>query len=229
MNAEALPYLSYVLMGSWLTIGLALASLVVAVILGMLTAAAKLSSVTVLQVIANTYSTLIRGVPPLVWMLLLFFGGQILINRITEAFGWEQININAFLAGVITLGFIFGAYMSETFRGAIMAVNPGEIEAGHAYGMNSFQVFIRITFPAMLRHAISGFGNNWLVLLKETALVSLLGLHDMVFRAQQAGRSIKQPFTFFLIVAILFLLMTAVSTYLLKRLEAKANVGVKPR
>lgn len=229
MNAEVLSYLDNVLMGAWLTIELALSALVVAVILGMITAVAKLSSVAVFRGFAHGYSTLIRGIPPLVWMLLLFYGGQIIVNKITESLGWNQIDINAFFAGVVTLGFIFGAYMSETFRGAILAVNPGEIEAGHAYGMSPFQVFIRITFPAMLRHAISGFGNNWLVLLKETALVSLIGLHDMVFRAQQAGRSIKQPFTFFLIVAIMFLLMTAVSTYLLRRLEEKANVGVKER
>ena len=133
-------------------------------------------------------------------MMLIFFGGQVLVNNVGDQLGWEYIDIDPFIAGILTIGFIFGAYMGETFRGAIMAVSKGEIEAGHAYGMTGIQVFTHITFPGMIRHAIPGFFNNWLVLVKTTALVSVIGLEDMVFNAKVAGDTLRQPFTFYMLV-----------------------------
>ena len=120
-----------------------------------------------------------------------------------------------------------GAYLTETFRGGIMAVSRGEIEAGHAYGLTSIQVFLRITFPAMVRHALPGFSNNWLVLAKTTALVSVMGLHDMVFNARQAGGATRQPFTFYFLVAILLLVITGVSDLGLRWVERRYSVGVR--
>ena len=149
--------------------------------------------------------------PDLVLMTLVFFGGQILVNDIGDYLGWDYIDVSPFAAGVLTIGFIFGAYLTETFRGGILAVSPGEIEAGHAYGMTPTQVLLRITMPAMVRHALPGFSNNWLVLAKTTALVSVIGLQDMVFNAGQAGFATRQPFTFYLLVAMLFLAITGVS------------------
>ena len=118
-----------------------------------------------------------------------------------------------------TIGFIFGAYMTETFRGAILAVDKGELEAARAFGMRATQVFVRILFPQMMRHALPGFGNNWLVLLKTTALVSIIGLDDMVRKASLAAGSTQQPFTFYMAVALIFLIFTAVSTSALKWAE----------
>ncbi len=217
----------FILQGMLLTIELALLSLVVAVLLGIAGALAKLSSVRAAKFAASIYTTLVRGVPDIVLMFIIFFGGQLLVNAIGDYFGLDYIEISEFTAGVATIGVIFGAYMTETFRGAILAVPRGEIEAGHAYGMTPAQVFVRITFPACLRHALPGFGNNWLVLAKTTALVSVIGLEDMVFRAAQAGGSLRQPFTFYFAVAVLYLIITAVSDAGLKWLDKRYSAGVR--
>jgi arginine/ornithine transport system permease protein len=117
--------------------------------------------------------------------------------------------------------------MAETFRGAILAVDRGELEAAKAYGMNSWLSFRRILFPQMIRHALPGFGNNWLVLLKTTALVSIIGLDDMVRVSSLAAGSTKMPFTFYMAVAIIFLLFTSVSTGLLKLVERKYSAHMR--
>ncbi len=117
--------------------------------------------------------------------------------------------------------------MAETFRGAILSVNKGQIEAGVAYGMSKSKIFIRITFPQMMRHALPGIGNNWLVLLKTTALVSIIGLQDMVKIAGDAAGSTQQPFTFYLTVAFVFLFFTAISSALLKRLENRYSIQTR--
>jgi len=220
-------YWPLILKGMLLTIEVAVLSLIIALALGILTALAKLSKSKLLQSIAGVYTTIIRGIPDLVLMTLIFFGGQVMVNNLGEKFGWGYIDVNPFTAGVITIGFIFGAYMAETFRGAIMSVPKGEIEAGYAYGMSPYQTFTRITLPAMVRHALPGFGNNWLVLVKTTALVSVIGLHDMVFNAGIAGGSTRQPFTFYFAVAMLFLVITAVSDFGLRWLDRRYSRGVR--
>ena len=217
----------FILEGMLLTIELALLSLFFALALGLLGAVAKLSNNRSAKFVAGLYTTLIRGVPDIVLMFIIFFGGQLGVNVIGDSLGLDYIEISEFTAGVVTIGFIFGAYMAETFRGAILAVPRGEIEAGYAYGMTPIQVFHRITFPACVRHALPGFGNNWLVLAKTTALVSVIGLEDMVFRATQAGGSLRQPFTFYLVVAVLYLVITAVSDVGLRWLDKRYSVGVR--
>jgi len=214
--------------GTILSLEVSLASLVIAMFLGILGALSKLSSSLPLQVIAKIYTTVIRGIPDLVLMLLVFFGGQVFINQIGPLLGYhEYIDINPFIAGVSTIGFIFGAYMTETFRGAILAVHRGQLEAGSAYGMSRLMIFRRITLPQMVRHALPGFGNNWLVLVKTTALVSIIGLDDMVRKAGLAAGTTRKPFTFYLMVAINYLIITSVSIYLLKYLERRYSVGVR--
>ena len=217
----------FILEGMLLTIELAVLSLFFALALGLLSATAKLSTNRIAKFVAEAYTTLIRGVPDIVLMFILFFGGQIAVNSIADKLGLGYIEVSEFTAGVVTIGFIFGAYMAETFRGAILAVPRGEIEAGFAFGMTPAQVFQRITFPACVRHALPGFGNNWLVLAKTTALVSVIGLEDMVFRATQAGGSLRQPFTFYFVVAILYLIITAVSDVGLRWLDKRYSVGVR--
>jgi len=217
--------------GAFLTISVAVLSMIIALILGMAGSLAKLSDNRFLKYSATTYTTVIRGVPDLVLMLLIFFGAQILVNSVTtwinNKFGTRFfININAFVAGVTTIGFIFGAYMTETFRGAYLAVDSGQIESGKAYGMTSKQIFIRIIFPQMMRHALPGLGNNWMVLLKTTALVSVIGLADMVRLAKEASGAVHEPFKFFIPVAIVYLGITFLSEQLLKWLETRYSAGV---
>ena len=160
-------------------------------------------------------------------MTIIFFGGQVLVNDLGEKLGWDYIDVSPMAAGVLTIGFIFGAYMTESFRGGILAVPQGEIEAGYAFGMNSKQVFLRVTFPAMVRHALPSFGNNWLVLTKTTALVSVIGLQDMVYNAGVAGGTTRKPFTFFCVVAFLFLIITGVSDLGMRWLDKRYSVGVR--
>ncbi len=215
-----------ILQGTILTIELCLASLVIAMFIGIITALAKLSSSRPLNMAAMAYTTVIRGIPDLVLMLLIFFGGQVFINQIGPLVGYEEyIDINPFIAGVLTIGFIFGAYMAETFRGAILAVPDGQLEAGSAYGMSRFKVFHRVLLPQMVRHAIPGFGNNWLVLMKTTALVSIIGLNDMVRMAGLAAGATRRPFTFYLVVAINYLILTSISILILNWLNKKYSVG----
>lgn len=220
-------YFPFILKGMLLTIEVAVLSLALSLVLGLIGAVAKLSDSRTARYLATLYTTIIRGVPDLVLMTLIFFGGQILVNNVGDKLGFGYVEVSPFFAGSITIGFIFGAYMTETFRGAILAVPRGEIEAGHAYGMTPAQVFVRITFPACVRHALPGFGNNWLVLAKTTALVSVIGLHDMVFNAGQAGGATREPFTFYLIVALLFLVITGVSDVGLQWLNRRYSVGVR--
>jgi arginine/ornithine transport system permease protein len=221
-------YYLAILQGAVMTVGVSLAALLVAVMLGLAGAAAKLSGRPVLKALATGYTTLIRGVPELVLMLLVFYGGTIGLNRLLELAGSEAtVDINPFLAGVLTIGFIYGAYMTETFRGAILAIPKGQVEAAWAFGMGRGQAFARITAPQMVRYALPGFTNNWLVLIKATALVSLIGLQEMTYLAKQASAATRSPFAFFLFTAGLFLLYTSVSLYLLRRLNARYSLGVR--
>jgi arginine/ornithine transport system permease protein len=221
-------YYLAILQGAVMTVGVSLAALLVAVLLGLAGAAAKLSGRPVLKALATGYTTLVRGVPELVLMLLVFYGGTIGLNHLLELAGSEAtVDINPFLAGVLTIGFIYGAYMTETFRGAILAIPKGQVEAAWAYGMGRGQAFARITAPQMVRYALPGFTNNWLVLIKATALVSLIGLQEMTYLAKQASAATRSPFAFFLFTAGLFLLYTSVSLYLLRRLNARYSLGVR--
>lgn len=222
------PYIPLIIQGTWVTITVSLASVTLAALLGLLGAWAKLSKSKVANWAAEAYTTLIRGVPDLVLMTIIFFGGQIGINSFVEWMGWDvYIEIDAFTAGTVSIGFIFGAYMTETFRGAILAVPRGQIEAGIASGMSPPLIFRRILGPQMIRFAIPSFGNNWLVLLKTTALVSVLGVHELVYNAFSAGRSTRQMFTFMLAVCVIYLVLTALSTALLRWVEKRASVGIR--
>jgi len=214
--------------GTLVTIQLALASVVVSVVLGLLGAWAKLSKSSIAQRLANIYTTLIRGVPELVLMLLLFYGGQKLINDFGYVTGlWDYIEINQFTAGFLTVGFVYGAYMTETFRGAIIAIPRGQIEAAIAYGMSPAKVFARVIWPLMVRYALPSFTNNWLVLIKATALVSVIGLQDVVYNGFVAGRSTKELFTFMFAVMTIYLVLTAISDVGLRWLDRKYSAGVR--
>lgn len=213
--------------GAVVTLELALSSVILSVVIGLAGAGAKLSKSRPLALLFEGYTTLIRGVPDLVLMLLIFYGLQMLLNSITDALGVAQFDIDPMVAGIITLGFIYGAYFTETFRGAFMAVPTGHIEAATAFGFTGSQTFRRILFPAMMRYALPGIGNNWQVILKATALVSLLGLEDVVKATQLAGKSTWQPFYFAIVAGIIYLVFTTVSNGVLLWLERRYSVGVK--
>ncbi|MCY1347714.1 Histidine transport system permease protein HisQ [compost metagenome] len=215
------------LQGTWMTIQLSFLCLLVSVGLGLIGASAKLSKFALLRIPAQAYTTLIRGVPDLVLMLLIFYTLQTWLTSLTEALGWDYIEINPFSAGVITLGFIYGAYFTETFRGAILAVPRGQMEAATAYGLTRTQRFRLVVFPQMMRFALPGIGNNWMVILKATALVSIIGLADLVKVAQDAGKSSYQLFFFLVLAALTYLLISTVSNYVLHRLQILYAAGTR--
>jgi len=218
---EFIDYFPLVLSGTWVTIEVAVLSLVVSFVFGMVGALWKLSDRFALKKIATFYTTLIRGVPDLILILIFYYGGQFIANKITESLEWDYYNFPPFAAGVITIGFIYGAYMVEVFRGAILAIKKGQIEAGHAFGMSSFKIFYRITLPLMVRFAIPGFMNNWLVLIKSTALISIIGLEDVVRKANIAGSITKKPFTFLFTASMIYVVITSVSVIFITLFERR--------
>ena len=220
-------YLPAILEGLRSTLVVAALSLAVACVFGLAGAVAKLSGPRPARWAAEVYTTVIRGLPELVLMLFVFYGGQILLNALAESQGWEVIDVPPLVAGVLTIGFIYGAYLTETFRGAILAIPRGQSEAALAYGFTRWQVLRRIVLPQMVRHAIPGFTNNWLVMVKATALVSLIGLDDMVHRANLAASATREPFTFYLLIALLYLGITTVSIVALSALEKRFSLGVR--
>jgi His/Glu/Gln/Arg/opine family amino acid ABC transporter permease subunit len=220
-------YANAILGGLGVTLAVAALSLAIACAFGLLGAVAKLSRSRAARAAANTYTTLIRGLPDLVLMLLIFYGGQIAINHVAEKYGWGYIDVPPFAAGVLTIGFIFGAYLTETFRGAILAIPKGQIEAAQAFGLKPARVIRRIVLPQMVRHAIPGFANNWLVMIKATALISIIGLDDMVHRANLASAATREPFTFYAAIALIYLAITTLSIFALSRLEKRFSLGVK--
>ncbi|KTC50030.1 amino acid ABC transporter permease [Pseudomonas fluorescens ABAC62] len=204
------------LRGVWITMQLALLSLLLGLVFGLLGAVAKLSRVRAWRLCAQCYTTLIRGVPDLLLMLLIFYGVQTGVSQLTNASGWAYIEIDPFTAGVLTLGFIYGAYFTETFRGALLAVPRGQFQAARALGMTSVQGFAYVIFPQMMRFALPGLGNNWMVLLKATALVSIIGLADLVKVAQVAGKSSQQLLAFLLLAGLIYVLLSSASNVALR-------------
>ena len=219
-------YMPRILQGAVLTVELAVISVICAIVIGLVGALMRLSRSSLLNTIGAGYSTIVRGVPDLIWMLMVYYSAQLGLNAITSALGWSYFEISPFAAGVFTLSFIFGAYFTETFRAAILAVPGGQIEAGYAYGLTPLQVLSGITFPLMMRYALPSVKNNWLALTKSTALVSIIGLDDMTRVAQQAGSSTQYSFAFNLVSALLYLLITYVSLKVFIFLDKRYQRGV---
>ena len=221
-------FLPSLLQGALLTLSLALASLGVAMVLGLVACFAKISRNRLARWPAQWYTTVVRGIPDLVLVLLVFYGGQVLVNDLAAAWGREDpIDVDPLTAGVLTIGFIFGAYLAEAFRGAYLAVPPGQREAALAYGMSPWQAAWRVQLPQMMRHALPGISNNWLVLIKSTAVVSVIGLDDLMKRGGDAAGATKEPFVFFLAVALIYLLFTSLSEAFFAWAQRKLAIGVR--
>ncbi len=218
-----------ILQGALVTIELALASLAFGLLLGLLNASASLSKSLPLRLVSDVYTTVIRGIPEFLVVLVVFFGsGELVMGTASTVFGYDEyIEVSAFAAGTFALGLIFGAYSGEVFRGAFLAVPKGQIEAGIACGMSRWQVFHRVRMPQMWRFAIPGLGNLWMVLLKDTSLVSVIALDELLRWSKVAAERTGQPFTFYITAAALYLLMTIVSDIGRQRLELRASRGVR--
>ena len=215
------------LAGTLMTIQLALCALALGLVLGLLGALAKTSPNKFLQWLGGTYSTIVRGVPELLWVLLIYFGTVNLMRELGTLLGNPELELNAFAAGVIALGLCFGAYATEVFRGAILAIPRGHREAGQALGLSKVRIFWRIILPQMWRIALPGLGNLFMILMKDTALVSVIGLEEIMRRSQIAVSLSKEPFHFFLIAAFIYLSLTVLAMTAMHFLEQRASRGFK--
>jgi His/Glu/Gln/Arg/opine family amino acid ABC transporter permease subunit len=209
--------------GVQLTVLVGVFSMAIAIILGLVGAWGKLSGYRTPQILAGAYTTIIRGVPELVMILLVYYGVPTLIQDILDV----NIDFNPFAAGVATIGFIYGAFSTEVFRGSYLAVSKGQIEAAKASGMNRSLLFRRILLPQMWRFALPGLGNVWMVLIKATALVSVIQLPELMRNADIASRSTRLPFTCYFAASLIYLLLTVFSLWIQQRAEAWANRGIR--
>ena len=214
--------------GVQVTVAVALCAMTLALVLGMLGAWGKLSRARIVRGLADTYTTVIRGVPELILILIVYYGTPTLIQDALTRFDVDIIiDINPFLAGFVTLGFIYGAFATEVFRGAYLAVPKGQIEAAKAIGMNRGLIARRILVPQMWRFALPGLGNVWMVLIKATALISVIQLPELLRNADVAARAVRMPFTFYFAASLFYLAIVVVSLWAQRHAEARASRGVR--
>ncbi|MCV9919606.1 MULTISPECIES: ABC transporter permease [Pseudomonas] len=225
MNIDLHGFGPALLAGTFMTVKLALCALLLGLVLGLLGALAKTSSIKPLQWLGGFYSTLVRGVPELLWVLLIYFGTVGLVNSLGEALNIPGLELSAFAAGVIALGLCFGAYATEVFRGAILAIPKGHREAGLALGLSKGRILSRIILPQMWRIALPGLGNLFMILMKDTALVSVIGLEEIMRHSQIAVTVSKEPFTFYMVAACIYLSLTVIAMTGMYFLEKRAARG----
>lgn len=213
-----------ILLGALMTLQLAAGAVAVGLVLGLLGASAKLSRSRLARAAAGLYTTVVRGVPELIIVLLIYFGTAGMLTALAGYFGHQgYVELSPYAAGVTALGITFGSYATEVFRGAMLAIPRGQIEAAQAFGMGRWLTFHRIVLPQVWRIALPGLGNLFLVLLKDTALVSLIGLEELMRKSSIAIGFTKEPFTFYLLAAIIYLGMTVVTMVGIHFAERWAN------
>lgn len=217
---------SAMLVGLARSLTIALGAFGLGLLIGVAGALGKLSGGAVMRQALDLYTTIVRSVPELVLILIVYFAGADLINGILTALGQTKIDFNGAIAGIVVLGVVQGAYSTEVIRGAILSVPRGQIEAAQAYGMSSWLTLRRITLPAMLPFALPGLSNLWLIAMKDTALLAVLGFGELTQVTRQAAGTTKAYFTFFFAAGCMYLLATMISNLLSRRLEARASRGM---
>lgn len=208
------------LLGAGMTLAVSFCSLALGLFFGFLISYCQTSRVRVLNWLGKGYTTVVRGLPELLLLFLFYYGGTHLLSL------WRggYFEVSAFAAGVFSLGLIFGAYAGETLRAAFQSVDRGVIEATVSLGYSRWQTFSSVRLPLMFRYALPALGNLWLVLLKDSALISVIGLEDLMRKTQIAIGYTKQPFKFFLAAAVLYLALTVISSRFLRRWESAIRV-----
>ena len=217
------------LRGALMTMAVAVCSYLFGIVIGILFASFKLSKHVLLRYLAEFYTTVVRGIPELLIIYLVFFGGGTLLRTVASGiFGYEgYIDPPLFITGMVCIGLSAGAYSTEVIRGAVLAVPVGQIEAAKAIGMGAAKRFWRILVPQVSRFALPGLGNVWQLTLKETSLISVIGLVEIMRSAAVASGSTKEPFTFYLLAAVLYLGLTSISNRGFLRAEMWASKGVR--
>lgn len=211
--------------GVWLTIRLALATLPLGLVIGFLLALAKNSDEPLLRSAANIYTTIFRGVPELLTLFIVYYGGQIVVGQIIALFTDTYVEISGFVAGMVALGLVFSAFASEVFLGALRGIGKGQYEAGEALGLTRFKTMRLIIAPQLIRLALPGLSNLWLVLLKDTALVSVIALDDLLRKTNIAVGATKEPFFFYFVACMIYLVMSMISSVGIGRINTWAQKG----
>ena len=209
-----------------MTIAVSITAMLIGFLFALIFTPLKLSKYKILNLIGNFYTTVIRGVPELLVIYLFFFGGSGAVMYVASIFGYfEYIEINAFITGSFAIGIISGAYSTEVFRGAIQSIDKGQFEASQVLGLKRFVYFFRVIMPQMLRLAIPNLSNVWQITLKDTSLISVTGLVEIMRQSYIAAGSTRDPLFFYSFAAVLYLLLTFLSMKLINRLEIKYSRG----
>ncbi|MBN9432247.1 MAG: ABC transporter permease [Bosea sp.] len=212
--------------GTWLTIRLAVATLPFGLLLGLLVALAKRSHIRALRVVGNAYTTVFRGLPELLTIFIVYFGGQILLQRIVEFVSpGSSVEVSGFVSGMIALGVVFSAYSSEVFLGAFRGISRGQWEASRSLGLRPLATMRLVILPQLVRLALPGLANLWLILLKDTSLVSVIAIDDLLRVTGIAVRVTKQPFFFFGVACLLYLVMSMISSIGITAIERRLGRG----
>ena len=209
-----------------MTIAVAITAMLIGFLFALIFTPLKLSKNKLFNLIANSYTTIIRGVPELLVIYLFFFGGSAAVMFVASIFGYgEYIEINAFITGAFSIGIISGAYSTEVFRGAIQSIDKGQFEAANVLGLSKFGKFFKIILPQTLRLALPNLSNVWQITLKDTSLISVTGLVEIMRQSYVAAGSTRDPLFFYSFAAALYLLLTFLSMKFINRLEAKYSRG----
>ena len=209
-----------------MTIAVAITAMLIGFFFALIFTPLKLSKNRFLNVIANSYTTVIRGVPELLVIYLLFFGGSAAVMFVASIFGYgEYIEINAFITGAFSIGIISGAYSTEVFRGAIQSIDKGQFEAANVLGLGKFGKFFKVILPQTLRLALPNLSNVWQITLKDTSLISVTGLVEIMRQSYVAAGSTRDPLFFYSCAAVLYLMLTYLSMKFINKLELKYSRG----
>ncbi len=214
------------LIATLMTLAVSITAMLIGFVFALIFTPLKLSKNKFLNLIANFYTTVIRGVPELLVIYLFFFGGSSAIMFLASIFGYnDYIEINAFLTGAFSIGIISGAYSTEVFRGAIQSIDKGQFEASNVLGFNKVTRFFKIILPQMLRLSIPNLSNVWQITLKDTSLISVTGLVEIMRQSYIAAGSTRDPLLFYTVAAVLYLMLTFLSMKFINKMEIKYNRG----
>jgi len=212
------------LISSIMTIFVSLSAMGLGIFISIFAAWAKISGNFIIKLLSNFYTTVIRGVPELLIIYLIFFGGSAGVMFVSKIFGYNgYIELNAFIMGTISIGIISAAYSTEVFRGSYNIIDKGQAEAAKSLGLSKIKIFIKVLAPQILKHALPGLGNVWQITLKDTALISVTGLVEIMRQTKVAANTTHSPFTFYLAAAILYLILTTFSSKAFNKLESISN------
>jgi His/Glu/Gln/Arg/opine family amino acid ABC transporter permease subunit len=217
MLAALALYYPQLLTGLGVTLAVATGSLILGLVIAMVCAPLSLHAPKWVKRVIEGYVALIRGLPELLVIFLIFYGGTVLLTKLVGRY----VEVSGFVAGVVALSVVAGAYLTEILRGALQAVPHGQWEAGRALGLGPFQAFRHVVLPQMVMRALPGLGNQWLVILKDSALVSVVGLEELMRKSLIAAGATHEPLGFYLAAAVLYIGVTAVSTLFINRAEAR--------